>query len=140
MMLYAVIGTNVLVSALLDIHSNPGKVLLSVFRGETVPLLNAELIAEYRCVLGRKKFQFPADLVDIVMGRLLAVGAILPAIGGKYPEVRDPKDCCFYALTMTGRLSEDTLLITGNIRHFPPKPFVVTPAKFVEMLNANRQT
>ena len=59
-MIYVVIDTNVLVSALLNINSNPGTVLLSVFKGETIPLLNPEILAEYRDVLARKKFKFPA--------------------------------------------------------------------------------
>ena len=133
-MFYAVIDTNVLVSALLNINSNPGKVLLSVFNGETCPLLNAEIVAEYRDVLAREKFHFPAETVDIVIGRLAAVSMNLNAADGEYPEISDPKDRCFFAVTMTGRLSEDALLVTGNIRHFPAKPFVVTPAQFVGML------
>ena len=136
-MLYAVIDTNVLVSALLNINSNPGKVLLSVFNSETRPLLNAEIIAEYRDVLAREKFHFPAETVDIVMGRLAAVSMNINAADGEFPEITDPKDRCFFAVTMTGRLSEDALLVTGNIRHFPAKPFVVTPAQFVAMLPTN---
>ena len=138
-MFYAVIDTNVLVSALLNINSNPGKVLLSVFNGETCRLLNAEIVAEYRDVLARKKFHFPAETVDIVMGRLAAISMNINAADGEYPEISDPKDRCFFAVTMTGRLSEDTFLVTGNIRHFPAKPFVVTPAKFVKMLEKNKQ-
>ena len=61
-MICAVIDTNVLVSALLNFRSNPGQVLLSVFNGETVPLVNDEILAEYREVLARKKFRFPPDL------------------------------------------------------------------------------
>ena len=137
-MLYAVIDTNVLVSALLNINSNPGKVLLSVFNGETRPLLNAEIIAEYRDVLSREKFHFPAETVDIVMGRLAAVSMNINAADGEYTEISDPKDRCFFAVTMTGRLTEDALLVTGNIRHFPAKPFVVTPAQFVAILEENR--
>ena len=57
-MFYAVIDTNVLVSALLNINSNPGKVLLSVFNGETCPLLNAEIVAEYRGAC-KEKVSFP---------------------------------------------------------------------------------
>ena len=45
-----------------------------------------------------------------------------------------------FAVTMTGRLTEDALLVTGNIRHFPAKPFVVTPAQFIEMLESQRQS
>ena len=58
-MIYAAIDTNVLVSALLNFQSNPGQVLLSVFNGETIPLVNEEILAEYRDVLARKKFRFP---------------------------------------------------------------------------------
>ena len=139
-MFYAVIDTNVLVSALLNINSNPGKVLLSVFNSETRPLLNAEIIAEYRDVLAREKFHFPAETVDIVMNRLAAVSMNINAAEGEFSEITDPKDRCFFAVTMTGRLSEDALLVTGNIRHFPAKPFVVTPAQFVEMLEAKRHS
>ena len=71
-MLYAVIGTNVLVSALLNINSKPGEILLPVFNGETVPLLNGEIFAEYQNVLSRKKFHFPAETVDLILRRIAA--------------------------------------------------------------------
>lgn len=29
---------------------------------------------------------------------------------------------------------EDAYLVTGNIKHFPKKPFVVTPSQMVEIL------
>ena len=76
-MFYAVIDTNVLVSALLNINSKPGEVLLSVFRGETVPLLNEEIFAEYQTVLAREKFHFPAETVDVILRRMAADGLVL---------------------------------------------------------------
>ena len=138
-MIYAAIDTNVLVSALLNFQSNPGKVLLSVFNGETIPLVNEEILAEYREVLARKKFRFPPDLVDIVLSRLTACSLNISAVSVDFPEVVDPKDRCFYAVTMSERQSEDAVLVTGNIRHFPVKPFVVTPARFVEILQEVKQ-
>lgn len=137
-MFYAVIDTNVLVSALLNMDSNPGRVLISVLNGETVPFMNAEIMAEYRAVLARKKFQFPADLVDVILKRISACGVIVSPSSEEFPEVGDPKDRCFYAVTMSGREAGDTMLVTGNIRHFPQKPFVVTPAQFVELLQAEQ--
>lgn len=133
-MIYAVIDTNVLVSALLNIDSNPGSVLLSVFNGKTIPLLNPEILTEYREVLARKKFKFPVETVDVVLKRLAVSCLNVSASSENYPEVSDPKDRCFYAVTMTGIETEDALLVTGNIRHFPLKPYVVTPAQFVEIL------
>ena len=138
-MIYAAIDTNVLVSALLNFRSKPGQVLLSVFNGEVIPLVNEEILAEYREVLARKKFRFPPDLVDIILARLAVCSRNISAVSGDYPEVTDPKDRCFYAVTMSERQFEDALLVTGNIRHFPMKPFVVTPARFVEILQAARQ-
>ncbi len=61
------------------------------------------------------------------------------AADGEYPEISDPEDSCFFAVTMTGRLSAAVLLTTGNIRHFSAKPFVVTPAQFVKMLEQSKQ-
>ena len=65
----------------LNINSNPGKVLLSVFNSETCPLLNTEIFAEYRDVFAREKFHFPAGTVDIVMNRLAAVSMNINAAG-----------------------------------------------------------
>lgn len=126
-MIYVVIDTNVLVSALLNMNSNPGTVLLSVFKGETIPLLNPEILAEYRDVLARKKFKFPAEEVETVLKVLTSSCLNVTALPKDYPEVCDPKDQCFYAVTMTGRQTEDALLVTGNIRHFPQEPFIITP-------------
>jgi len=36
----------------------------------------------------------------------------------------DPKDIVFYEVKMS---KEDAYLVTGNTRHFPRKPFVITP-------------
>ena len=34
------------------------------------------------------------------------------------------------------RLSkEDSFLVTGNIKHFPKKPFIVTPAEMLTIIN-----
>ena len=137
-MIYAVIDTNVLVSALLNIGSNPGAVLLSVFSGKTIPMLNSEILAEYREVLARKKFNFPAETVDIILKRLAGSCLNVSVSSENFPEVGDPKDRCFYAVTMTGRQTEDVLLVTGNIRHFPIKPYVVTPAQFIEILQKEK--
>lgn len=102
-MIYVVIDTNVLVSALLNINSNPGTVLLSVFKGETIPLLNPEILAEYRDVLARKKFKFPTEEVETVLKVLTSSCLNVTALSKDYPEVNDPKDRCFYAVPMTGR-------------------------------------
>ena len=31
--------------------------------------------------------------------------------------------------------ANETFLVTGNLKHFPVKPFIVTPAQFLEILS-----
>lgn len=43
----------------------------------------------------------------------------------------DPKDVVFYEVALS---KEDAYLVTGNIKHFPKKPIVVTPVEMLEIL------
>lgn len=63
-MFYAVIDTNVLVSAMLKAESVPGKVALECLQGDIIPIINKEIEEEYRQVLRRPKFKFREDLIN----------------------------------------------------------------------------
>lgn len=63
-MYYAVIDTNVLVSALLSasfFKSAPGKIVSHIITGEIIPVYNEEILTEYYDVLKRDKFHFSTD-------------------------------------------------------------------------------
>ena len=45
----------------------------------------------------------------------------------------DPDDRVFYCAALAAR-SAGCLLVTGNARHFPAAPFVVSPAKLAGLL------
>ena len=49
----------------------------------------------------------------------------------------DPKDIIFYAVTMAAKKNYDPYLVTGNIKHFPVKSFVVTPREMLTILDLN---
>lgn len=68
---YAVIDTNVLVSAMLKWDSVPGCVLEHAFVGDIIPLLNEQVLAEYLEVLSRPKFNFNMEKVKIVIDGLI---------------------------------------------------------------------
>lgn len=44
----------------------------------------------------------------------------------------DPNDIVFYEVKIS---KEGAYLVTGNIRHFPKKPFVVTPREMLEIID-----
>jgi len=52
----------------------------------------------------------------------------------------DPKDVIFYEVTMDSRQTQDSFLITGNIKDFPIKPFIVTPKEMLEIMEENKKS
>ena len=131
---FAVIDTNVIVSALLSRNnkeSNTAKIFDAVLDGKITPLYNYEILDEYVEVLGRSKFPFRKEDVNLVETLMRTIGIRMErttTFEGVFP---DPKDIVFYEVTLS---KDDAYLVTGNIKHFPKKPFVVTPAEMVEIL------
>ena len=46
----------------------------------------------------------------------------------------DPKDLVFYEVCIAKR-EEDSMLVTGNMKHFPAKPFIVTPNELLKIIS-----
>ena len=130
---YVVIDTNVLVSAVLKAHSVPGSIVELAFDGPIIPILNEAIEKEYREVLSRPKFHLPEDLIEGIMStfhkRAIYVDAEHLDV-----ELPDPKDLVFYEVVMEERKEEDAYLVTGNIRHFPNRPFIVTPREMLDII------
>lgn len=133
MKFYAVIDTNVLVSAAMKPESVPGQVLELVLDGVIIPVLNKTIISEYREVLLRPKFDFPKKIVNDVLNEIKKHGIYVDAeqINIVLPDI---KDLVFYEVVMEERKREDAYLVTGNIRHFPERPFIVTPRQMIDII------
>ena len=69
MVCYAVIDTNVFISALLSKNKDAAtvKVLRAVIDGTIIPLYHEDILAEYDEVLHRSKFHFKEDSIQIVL-------------------------------------------------------------------------
>lgn len=133
MMYYAVIDTNVLVSAMLKWNSVPGNILELAFEKTIIPVLNAEIVNEYRAVLMRPKFHFTENIVNDVIDTLCENGVFTDAehIEANLP---DPKDRVFYEVVMQKRKNSDAYLVTGNIKHCPFEPYIVTPRQMLDII------
>ena len=131
---YAVIDTNVLVSAMLKFQSVPGQIANEALLGDLIPLLCDEIIAEYREVLARPKFRFDQEAVEILIDGIIARGMFVDVVPLE-EIIPDPKDIVFYEVVMEGRKRYDgSSLVTGNIRHFPAKSLIVTPKEMLEIM------
>lgn len=97
---YAVIDTNVLVSAMLKWESIPG------------------------------------NIVQDILDQMERAGIYIDAeeLGITLPDL---KDIVFYEVVMEERKSEDAYLVTGNLKHFPAKPYVVTPRQMLDIIIEN---
>ena len=135
--LFAVLDTNVLVSAMLNWTSVPGVIVKEAISGNLTPVLHEKILEEYEEVLRRKKFPFLEEDIQALLKRLKGRGVFwAPALINE--ELPDKKDIIFYAVTMEVRQDEDAYLVTGNIKHFPVRPYIVTPREMLNILEREK--
>ena len=131
---YAVIDTNVLISALLSKNSDAAtvKVLRAILDGRIVPLYHNEILNEYDAVLHREKFHFKEESIQAVLAAIKWFGVeVFPQPTGK--NLIDMDDLVFYEVAMEKR-NENAYLVTGNQRHYPIRDFIVTPAEMMRII------
>ena len=131
--LFAVIDTNVLVSAVLKQDSVPGMIVELAFGGLIIPVLDETIENEYRKVLTRPKFHLTEDIVETIVATFRRRGLYINADTMDI-ELPDPKDRVFYEIVMEERKEKNAYLVTGNIRHFPSRPFIVTPRQMLNII------
>ena len=125
-----VIDTNVFVSALLTPFRSPARILDLLLFGELTVGYDDRIMAEYRSVLAWPKFGFAAGSVAELLVYVETTG--IPVSARPLPvELPDPDDAMF--LEVAAALQ--SILITGNLRHFPPEQChgvsVMAPADFL---------
>lgn len=134
MIYYAVIDTNVLISALLSKNEDSAtlKVLDAVFEGKIIPLYHQDILAEYNEVLHREKFHLREEMIQTVLNAVRQYGVeVFPQPTGAV--LIDMDDLVFYEVAMERR-DDDSYLVTGNQKHYPFKDFIVTPAEMIEIM------
>lgn len=125
------LDTNVIVSGLLNPEGNPGRILDLFLAGEVTILVDDRLLAEYRAVLRRPKFDFDpgdvSDFLDLLEAESERVTAL--PLGFKLP---DESDRAFLEVALAAAADS---LVTGNVRHFRlphvGRISIHSPAEFV---------
>lgn len=129
-----ILDTNILVSSL--ISSQPAaptvQIVSKMLMGELVPVYCKEIMTEYREVLNRKKFGFPKELVNRLLAIIEKYG-LYCAAGPTDIPLPDEKDRHFYNVTVE-KQEDGAYLITGNLKHFPSAPYIVSAKQFIEIL------
>jgi putative PIN family toxin of toxin-antitoxin system len=121
-----VLDTNVLVSAFWKRPSNAGKIIDMIAMRQLIPYHNAQILLEYLEVLNRPRFKFPPSDVNNLLKLIKNEGISVISRHSSIPFV-DESDRKFYDIASTC----GAYLITGNIKHYPDEPFILTPGQFL---------
>ena len=130
-MINAVLDTNVIVSGLLSAHGNPATIV-NAFKERHINLFySVEIVSEYRDVLSRDKFGLNIEDINDLFDEIKKAG--FPVIPCKSSiSLTDEDDRIFYDTAK----AVDAYLVTGNTKHFPNDPRIVTPADFVALIQS----
>lgn len=132
MSLHVVIDTNVIVSAMITPHPNAStvQVMRAISQRKIIPVYNEEIIAEYDDVLHRPKFNLLKPVVANTIGAIVKLGINVSRMESK-DDFIDLKDVVFYEVALS---KKGSYLVTGNVKHFPKSPIVVTPNELLSLL------
>jgi putative PIN family toxin of toxin-antitoxin system len=124
--LFVVLDTNILVSAFWLKDSKPARIVSLVLNGIITPCIDSRIITEYRGVLHRKKFGFEKWEINHVLAQIENDGLSVVPVPLAVSFI-DESDRKFYETAKHCNAH----LITGNVRHYPHDPLVITPAAFL---------
>ena len=81
----------------------------------------------------RNKFDFNVDDVLKVLDRIKENGIVLNR-EQTLEDFVDEDDIVFYEIVMSAKNTMDAYLITGNIKHYPVRNYIVTPREMIEII------
>ena len=127
-----VLDTNIVISCALKPESNLSQIWDMIVAEKLQIYYNADILAEYVSILSRPKFDFDFMLQNSYTDFVKENGIIFDPITST-TKLLDEKDRIFYdTATQCG-----ATLITGNIKHYPIKPYIKTPADFLRQTHHN---
>ena len=92
------------------------------------------MVQEYIEVLARPKFHFPQSTISKITAAILQKGLKIKHVSQSW-SLPDASDAVFFEVVMEHRKTEEhSYLVTGNLRHFPGRAFVVTPREMLQIV------
>jgi len=125
-----VIDTNIIISAAISQNGNPAKIINMIRENDNIQLYySAGILNEYKKVLSYERLKIVKETQINILNEIESTGILIELLISDIP-MPDESDRIFYDAAKT----VNAYLITGNIKHYPDEPFILTPAQFVEML------
>ncbi|WP_288958387.1 putative toxin-antitoxin system toxin component, PIN family [uncultured Treponema sp.] len=141
---YAILDTNVIVSALISDprKKTPSLETLSVVlyqKNKITLVYSDEILEEYKEVLSRPVFGLSKKRIGKFINDLKKKAIKMERIQNNEKFLfPDKDDIVFYEITLSAKSKTSSFLITGNLKHYPREEFVVTPSEFIQILNGKK--
>lgn len=98
--------------------------------GTITPIYNEEILCEYNEVLHHPKFHLADEAITNILAYIRQYG--IHSDGIAYTgDMPDENDRPFYEVSLS---VDESFLVTGNLRHFPATPKVISPAEMVAII------
>ena len=126
-----VLDTNVLISALWSKNGKPAQILTLILSDLLILCYSSEIFQEYQDVLARPHlaFHFKEARVEEIFEKIIGDGLSVVVKPSSIPFI-DEDDRVFYDVAKAC----GAYLITGNSKHFPDEPFILSPSDFLALL------
>lgn len=118
-MMFVILDTNVIVSALLSPHGKPAYVFNRFVEGDFTLCADERILEEYYVVLSREKFHFDLTYIEQIMSFIRSKAIIVSPTPLAIP-FSDESDKKFFEVAKVC----NAVLITGNAKHFPADPLI----------------
>lgn len=127
----AVLDTNIIISAHVDVKSSSATILALVLDGTMELLISQDILKEYERVIKRTKFGFSSKRAKRLISKIKRNSAIIkPQI--KINKINDDADNRFLECAFAGGAD---FLVTGNNKHFCFESFrgikIISPDEFI---------
>jgi len=121
-----VIDTNVVVSSNISLGGNPAVIMELFYRNRLQLFYSSGVLAEYKRVLSYPKLKFTPETQIAIINAIVVGGTLITPPISTIP-MSDETDRIFYDVAKFS----DAILITGNMKHYPNEPFIMTPTEFL---------
>ena len=123
-----VVDTNVIVSSIITPSGKSAMIMKMFFSGAVQAVFSPQIIDEYIRVLSYKRLGIAEETKNDIIEVILELGSIIEPRISSF-SIPDESDRIFYDTAK----ESGGILITGNIKHYPDEPFIMTPSDFVAL-------
>ena len=131
---FAVLDTNVLVSAVISSSGYPYDILRLIQSGNVIPIYDERMLNEYKEVFHYDKLKISEETFQQTFTLILKSGLLIQDVETTKAQLLDQSDIPFFEVKESSE-EFNSVLVTGNLRHYPEQRDIITPKEFILLLD-----